>query len=168
MRLESCIRKGLRLKAHRVRQVAEEGGRLVAEIEWIEARRLTCGNCSRRTRRIHSQQRTREWRDLRVREQVLVLRYAPRRVRCPACGPRVEHVPWAHRWQRVTRALSLALAELSRKLTWKETATHFGVNWKTVATAVKRAVEWGLAHRVWKPLHVSVWTRSRAARDTDT
>jgi hypothetical protein len=39
MRLESCIRKGLRLKAHRVRQVAEEGGRLVAEIEWIEARR---------------------------------------------------------------------------------------------------------------------------------
>jgi Transposase len=28
------------------------------------------------------------------------------------------------------------------------------VNGKTVATAVKRAVEWGLAHRVWKPLHV--------------
>jgi len=63
-------------------------------------------------------------------------------------------VPWAYRWQRVTRALSLALAELSRKLTWKETAIHFGVNWKTVATAVKRAVKWGLEHRVWKPLHV--------------
>jgi transposase len=66
----------------------------------------------------------------------------------------VEHLPWAHKWQRVTRALSRALAELSRKLTWKETATHFGVNWKTVAVAVKRAVEWGLKHRPWKPLHV--------------
>jgi len=154
MRLETCIKKGLRLKAHRVREVVEEDGGLVAEIEWIEARPLTCGNCSRRTRKIHSRQRTREWRDLRVREQGLVLRYAPRRVRCPACGPRVEHVPWAHRWQRVTRALSLALAELSRKLTWKETAAHFGVNWKTVAAAVKRAVEWGLKHRPWKPLHV--------------
>src|SRR5688572_24170994 len=112
MRLETCIRKSLRLKAHRVRGVVEEDGRLVAEIEWIEARRLTCGNCSRQTRKIHSQQKMREWSDLRVRDQALVLRYPPRRVRCRACGPRVEHVPWAYRWQRVTRALSLALAEL--------------------------------------------------------
>ena len=154
MRLETCIRKGLGLKAHRVRAVEEEGGQLVAEIEWVEARPLTCGNCSRRTRKIHSWQKTREWRDLRVRDQALVLRYRPRRVRCPACGPRVEHVPWADKWQRVTRALSRALAELSRKLTWKETAAYFGVDWKTVATAVKRAVEWGLKHRPWKPLHV--------------
>ena len=154
MRLETCIRKGLGLKAHRVRAVVEEDGQLVAEIECVETRPAICSNCSRRTRKIHSRQRTREWRDLRVRDQALVLRYRPRRVRCPACGPRVEHLPWAHKWQRVTRALSRALAELSRKLTWKETAAHFGVNWKTVAVAVKRAVEWGLKHRPWKPLHV--------------
>src|SRR5688500_14899145 len=122
MRLETCIRKGLGLKAHRVRAVEEEDGQLVAQIEWVEARPLMCGNCSRRTRKIHSRQKAREWRDLRIRDQVLVLRYRPRRVRCPACGPRLEHVPWADKWQRVTRALSRALAELSRKLTWKETA----------------------------------------------
>jgi len=154
MRLETCIRKGLGLKAHRVRAVVEEDGQLVAEIECVETRPAICSNCSRRTRKIHSLQKSREWRDLRVRDQALVLRYRPRRVRCPACGPRVEHLPWAHKWQRVTRALSRALAELSRKLTWKETAAHFGVNWKTVAVAVKRAVEWGLKHRPWKPLHV--------------
>jgi transposase len=154
MRLEICIRKGLGLKAHRVVAVEEQEGRLVAQIEWFEGRALSCGNCSRRTRRIHSLQRIREWRDLRVRDQDLVLRYCPRRVRCLACGPRVEHVPWAHKWQRVTRALSRSLAELSRKLTWKETAEHFGVNWKTVAAAVERAVDWGLKHRPWKPLHV--------------
>ena len=154
MRLETCIKKGLGLKAHRVQAVEEEDGQLVAHIEWVESRPLTCGNCSRRTRKIHSQQETREWRDLRVRDQPLVLRYRPRRVRCLACGPRVEHIPWAHKWQRVTTALSRSLAELSRKLTWKETAEHFGVNWKTVAGAVKRAVEWGLKHRPWRPLHV--------------
>jgi len=154
MRLETCIRKGLGLKAHRVREVREEAGRLVAEIEWIQGRKLICGNCSRRTQKVHSRQGVREWRDLRVRGQDLVLRYEPRRVRCPACGPRVEHMPWAHRWQRVTRGLSLALAELSRKLTWQETAVHFGVDWKCVAAAVKRAVVWGLKHRPWKPLHV--------------
>jgi len=40
MRLETCIRKGLRLKAHRVFAVREEAGRLVAEIEWIEGSAL--------------------------------------------------------------------------------------------------------------------------------
>jgi hypothetical protein len=36
MRLEACIRKGLRLKSDRVREVREDAGRLVAEIEAIE------------------------------------------------------------------------------------------------------------------------------------
>jgi transposase len=155
MRLETCIRKGLRLKAHRVREVRERGdGVLVAEIERFEGRPLTCGQCSRRTRRVHSCRPRREWRDLRVRDQTLILAYSPRRVACLACGPRVEHVPWAYRWQRITKALSLALAKLSRELSWKRTATHFGVNWKTVCAAVKGAVERGLKLRPWKPLRI--------------
>ena len=32
MRLETCIRKGLRLKSHRVRAVHEEAGRLVGSV----------------------------------------------------------------------------------------------------------------------------------------
>jgi hypothetical protein len=46
MRLETCIRKGLGLKAHRVVAVEEQEGRLVAQIEWFEGRALSCGNCS--------------------------------------------------------------------------------------------------------------------------
>jgi transposase len=38
-------------------------------------------------------------------------------------------------------------------LSWKETAQYFAVDWKTVASAVKKAVAWGLAHRKWEPLH---------------
>ena len=154
MRLETCIRKGLCLKSYRVGRVLEEPDRLVAEIEWIPGRTLICSNCSRRTARIHARQVQREWRDLSVRDRPLVLRYLPVRVRCPACGPRVEHLPWAHKWQRITKALAEVIARLSRQLSWKETATHYGVDWKTVATVVKRAVDWGLAHRVWKPLQV--------------
>lgn len=153
MRLESCIRKGLRLKAHRVREVREEQGRLVAVIEWIVGRLLRCGNCSMKCDRVHAHQREREWRDLRVRDQELVLRYAPLRVRCRRCGPRVEHLPWAERWQRITGSLLSAIARLSRMLSWKETAQHFTVDWKTVASAVKKAVGWGKEHREWKPLH---------------
>jgi transposase len=155
MRLETCIRKGLRLKGHRVRGVHEDDqGRLVAEIEAVPHRARRCGHCGRATFHIHSWRPTREWRDLSVRDQPLVLRYAPARVRCLACGARVEHVPWAARWQRVTTPLAVAIARLARQLTWAETAAHYGVDWKTVYAAVHRAVAWGQAHRRWQPLHV--------------
>jgi transposase len=150
----TCIRKGLRLKSHRIIRILEEPDRLVAQIEWIPGRTLICSNCSRRTTRIHARQVPREWRDLSVRDRPLVLRYAPVRVRCPACGPRVEYLPWAHKWQRITKPLAEVIARLSRQLSWKETAAHYGVDWKTVATVAERAVAWGLKHRIWKPLHV--------------
>jgi len=154
MRVETLIRKGLGLKAHRVRQVREADGQLIAELEWISGRLLRCGRCGTRVRQVHGQRPEREWRELRIRDQELRLRYAPRRVRCRYCGPRVERIPWAPRWQRVTHSLSRAIARLARDLSWLKTAAHYGVDWKTVASAVRRAVAWGLAHRRWQPLHV--------------
>lgn len=155
MRVETLIRKGLGLKGHRVERLVEEGQeQLVAEIQWIRGRRLRCGSCPRWTRKIHSRRPTREWRDLPMRDRRLVLRYAPRRVRCPSCGPRLEEIPWAGRWQRVTLVFAAAIARLSRVLPWKQAAEHFGVNWKTVASVVRAAVAWGLSHRRWKPLHI--------------
>ena len=111
-----------------MKEVREENGQLVAEIEWVEARRLRCGRCWLPTSKVHACQARRRWRDLRVRDQELVLSYAPRRVRCHRCGVRVEKIPWAERWQRV--------------------------DWKTVAAAVKTAVAEGLLRRKWKPLRV--------------
>ena len=154
MRLETCIRKGLRLKAHRVQEVREDGQQLVAVVERVPGRAVTCSGCGRGASRVHSRRPERQWRDLRVREQDLVLVYAPVRVRCRRCGVRVEAVPWADRWQRITKALALALARLARMLSWKETAAHYGVDWKTVFAAVKSAVERGLKLRRWKPLHI--------------
>lgn len=154
MRLETCIRKGLGLKAHRVKEVREEDGRLVAEVERIEGRPLRCGVCGLRCQQVHSRQPAREWRDLAVRDRVLILQYAPARVRCRNCGARVERIPWAARWQRVTAALALAIARLARELSWKQTAVFFEVDWKTVVAAVRQAVARGLARRRWQPLHV--------------
>jgi transposase len=154
MRLESCIRKGLRMKAHRVREIREENEKLlVAEVERIEGRLLRCGGCSLPVGRIHSRGRPRRWRDLPVRDQELELSYTPVRVNCPRCGPRTEKLPWAGRWQRITEALLLAVAKLSRELAWKKTAVQFKLDWKTVAAAVKSAVARGLKLREWKPLH---------------
>jgi transposase len=54
----------------------------------------------------------------------------------------------------VTRALSNAVATLARELSWKGTAKHFQLNWKSVASLVRRAVQYGLRHRKRPAVHV--------------
>jgi transposase len=89
-----------------------------------------------------------------IRRLPLVIAYAPRRVVCPDCGVRVERVPWADRWSRVTRSLSRAVAELARRADLSTVAEHYAINWKTVAGVIRRTVEWGLKQRRQRPLRV--------------
>ncbi len=156
MRLETFIRKSLGMKAHTVTQieVLPEGG-LLAQVERLPGRRLCCGACGRPVKRVAPTRRPeRRWQDLALRTEPLYLRYAPCRVWCPTCGLRVERIPWAEKWQRVTHGLARAVARLARQLDWSSVAAHFRVNWKTVASVVEAAVLWGLEHRRWRPLHV--------------
>lgn len=156
MRMETFIRKSLGLKAHTVVAVEEDETvpMLIVHIERLRQRRLRCGECGRPAAEVAPTRRpARRWRDLAMREHVVELVYAPHRVWCRHCGLRVERVPWALKWQRVTRALARAVAALARELAWAAVAAHFRLNWKTVATVVEGAVLWGLAHRRWAPLH---------------
>ncbi len=152
--LETFIRKQLRLKAHTVTKVAETDEFMIVWIDRLGKRLLRCGVCRQRCREVHSVRKERDWRDLSLRKLPLKLRYRPRRVECPRCGVRVEDFPWAEPWARVTRALSNAVAILARELSWQGTAREYGLNWKSVATIVKRAVQYGLRHRARLPVHV--------------
>ena len=154
MLVETFIRKQLRLKAHRVTEVKVDEEGVVVKIDQFRQRLLRCGLCGHRCRKLHSVQRERSWRDLSMRGLPMVLQYRPRRVNCPRCGVRVEQFPWAPPWARVTAALAHAVAVLARLLSWQETARHYGLNWKTVASVVKRAVAYGLRQRRRQPLHV--------------
>jgi transposase len=152
---ETFIRKLLRLKAHKVTRIEEGEHRVVVHIDRYGSRLLRCSVCRLLCRKTHGAPRKqRGWRDLALRDRGLVLVYRPRRVRCPHCGVRVEDFPWAGPWDRVTRALGRAVSVLARKLSTKETGEHFGLNWKTVATIIRRAVAYGLRHRKRRPLHV--------------
>jgi transposase len=153
MRMDTFIRRGLRLKAHRVVKIEEDETTqtLVIYLDRRERRRLCCGKCGRAAPRVAPTRRpVRRWRDLALREHTVELVYAPCRVWCVRCGLRVERVPWADPWQRVTQAL----ASLARELTWSAVAHHFRLNWKTVAAVVEGVVLWGLQHRRWEPLHM--------------
>ena len=154
MLLETFIRKLLKLKAHRVTAVEHEPERVVVQIDRLGQRRLRCRVCRKPCPRVHNVEEARSWRDLSLHGLPLVLRYRPRRVHCLRCGVRVEEVPWARPWARVTKALACVVAELARHLSWQETARHFRLDWKSVATVVRRAVEYGLAQRRRRPLHI--------------
>jgi transposase len=128
---------------------------LVIHLDRLGHRHLRCGECGQEASRAAPTRRpSRRWQDLAMRDQVLQLVYAPFRVWCPRCGLRVERVPWADKWQRVTHALARAVADLARQLDWSSVAQHFRLNWKTIAAVVEGAVLWGLHHRRWWPLHV--------------
>lgn len=154
MLIETFIRKQLRLKAHTVTKVEETGECMLVHIDRLGQRLLRCGVCRRRCLDVHDIREERTWRDLSMRKLPLKLCYRPRRVECPRCGVRVEDFPWAEPWARVTTALSNAVAVLARELSWQGTAREYGLNWKSVATIVKRAVQYGLKHRARPPVHV--------------
>jgi transposase len=152
--VETFIRKLLRLKVHYVTAVRQSPEQIVVEIERFKSRRLRCGVCRRPCQRVHQVEEARSWRDLSLHHLPMVLLYRPRRVRCPRCGVRMEAVPWAQLWARVTTALARAVAELARHLSWQETARHFRLDWKSVASIVRRVVAYGLARRRRQPLHI--------------
>ena len=154
MLIETFIRKQLRLKAHTVIKVEESEECMLVHIDRLGKRLLRCGVCRQRCREVHDIRAERTWRDLSMRKLPLKLCYCPRRVECRRCGVRVEDFPWAEPWARVTTALSNAVAVLARELSWQGTAREYGLNWKSVATIVKRAVQYGLKHRARPPVHV--------------
>ena len=154
MLIETFIRKQLHLKAHTVTKVEEIDQCMRVRIDRLGKRLLRCGVCRQRCLEVHDVRKQREWRDLSMRKLPLKLCYRPRRVKCPRCGVRVEDFPWAEPWARVTTALSHAVAVLARELSWQGTAREYGLNWKSVATIVKRAVQYGLKHRKRPPVHV--------------
>lgn len=117
--METFIRKSLGLKAHTVVKVElrEADAGLVVQVERLGHRRLRCGACGREARQVAPTRRPeRRWHDLAMRTHQVWLVYAPYRVWCRQCGLRVEQIPWADQWQRVTHALARAVAELAREL----------------------------------------------------
>ena len=73
--------------------------------------------------------------------------YAMRRVDCPACGVKVERVPWCDGKNHLTTTYRWFLARWAKRISWKEVARAFGTSWENVFRSVKHAVSWGLAHR---------------------
>jgi transposase len=72
--------------------------------------------------------------------------YAMRRVACPACGVRVETVPWALGKHHLTTTYAWFLATWAKRMSWTAVAGAFHTTWEHVFHSVEMAVTWGRAH----------------------
>ena len=119
---------------------------LVIDIVPRRNSRPRCPECSKRCT-VYDRQPERFFEYLPVWSFKSYFRYAPRRVKCPEHGVKVELLPWSYGKERMTFSYQVYLARWAKRLSWKETADIFETSWDTVFRAVKFIVDYGLAHR---------------------
>jgi len=122
------------------------GVSLQAAVRSRKNSRGVCSGCGRRGP-TYDHRRPRRFGFVPLWGMAVVLVYALRRVDCPACGVKVERVPWADDKKRHTTALQVFLARWAKRLSWKQTAEVFGVSWSAVFRAVQAVVAYGLTQR---------------------
>ncbi len=115
----------------------------------IEPRRNSwpiCPEC-RKQCTVYDRQPPRLFEYLPVWSFKAYFRYAPRRVKCPEHGVKVEALPWAYGKERMTFSYQVFLARWAKRLSWQETARVFETSWDTVFRAVQFVVDYGLSLR---------------------
>lgn len=147
MLLASIIRKTLGIKCHVVKRVEQDESGFTVELDVRACRRLPCGSCGTLCR-VRDRLAPRTWRHVPLWGITVILIYRPARVSCGHCGAvRVESIPWSQGKCRLSEGLIWLLSAWCKLLAWEQVARLFGVHWNTVATAVRQAVSYGLAHR---------------------
>ena len=105
-----------------------------------------CGSCGE-PGPCYDHQRERRFVFVPLWGLMVYLLYAPRRVNCRDCGPRVEEMPWADGNSPMTKAMMHFLATWAKRMSWKEVGSAFGVSWDYVCKAVTWVVEYGMLHQ---------------------
>lgn len=130
-----------------VRMVGEEPDRTIEVTIRPRANgQPTCSSCGQR-RPGYDRLSLRRYQFVPLWGMAVFFLYRPRRVDCPACGVKVERVPWAEGKCRLTTSYRWFLASWAKLLTWQQVATVFHTSWQSVYRSVELAVLWGIAHR---------------------
>ena len=67
----------------------------------------------------------------------MLIVYSPRRVNCPACGIKVEKIPWSMGKSSLSMPLIDTLQRMAKYFSFNDVARLFGVSWNTVRAAVQ-------------------------------
>jgi hypothetical protein len=107
-------------------------------------------------------------RDLPLFDAETFLRVPRRRVQCLRCGPRLERLPWFHRYARVTRRLAESVVRLCQQLPIKHVAAFYGLGWGAVKDLDKAALEERRGRPTSTVSSCLRWMNSRSRKGTGT
>lgn len=113
-------------------------GVLVISVEPFSRQRSRCGICRKTCPRYDAGQGVRQWRSLDHGVAMTFLQGPAPRVRCPAHGVRVAHVPWAAHGAGHTHSFDAQVAWLAIRLSKSAASELMRINWSTVGKIVKR------------------------------
>ena len=125
-------------------RLIDRSGRLILEVD-LRARansRPICSGCGQK-RPGYDTLPLRRFEFVPLWGILVFFLYARRRVDCPACGIKVEALPWAAGKHRLTTTYAWFLADWAMRLSWTEVAAVFHSTWHHVFSSVKMAVDWG-------------------------
>ncbi len=149
MRIRTLLNKCEYLKSfvYEKEYIEEKNGqqRLIIEIVPRKNGRPVCSGCGTCCSIYDHKPECRDFEFVPLWGMPVYFRYRMRRVNCPNCGVRVEHVPWAKGKSPVTHSYAHFLAHWAKRLSWQEVAVAFKTTWHKVFTSVKQVVEDGLA-----------------------
>ncbi len=112
---------------------------------WIELIRepgqpMICSGCHQTCSTVHDWDE--RWvRDLPILDAQTHLCVQRFRVRCRACGPKLEQLSWLEKYARITTRFALSVARLCRVLPIKHVAEHYDLDWDTVKAIDKAYLE---------------------------
>ena len=121
--------------------------RIIAKVIPRANSKPRCSCCGKLRPGYDRMQQPREFEFIPIWNIPVSLSYTMRRVNCPACGIKVEAIPWAQGKHASCDVFRHFLASWARRLSWKETAACFHTHWDTVCRSVKWVVDFGLKHR---------------------
>ncbi|WP_006241089.1 ISL3 family transposase [Mycolicibacterium tusciae] len=138
MRVSTAFNRLLQIPGTSVTDVVI-GDRDVELTVRVTARRLQCP-CGKRVKGAYDRRR-RRWRHIDLAAHRLWLVYEIRRLNCPDCGVRTEHVPWARPGARHTRDFEDTVLWLAARTDRTTVATLLRCAWETVTAIINRTVD---------------------------
>lgn len=138
MRSTTLLRNILALQHTRILAVSFDDDGLVIDVapSWRVAR---CCECRRPVHASYDRDE-RTWRHLDLGGMQARLRYVQKRVSCPACGVRVEQVPWADPASGFTKPFENQVGFLAQKCDRTTVARLMRIGWRTVGRIIGRVV----------------------------
>lgn len=140
MRATTAFKRLLRLRGASILDVSFGGEGVIVTVA-LRRRRRVCAGCGQTGRRLQiHDRRVKRWRHLDLGSTRCIIECRLRLLRCPACGVRMEPVPWARPGAHHTRDFEDVVAWLAQQMAKTPITALLRVGWDTVGRIVTRVV----------------------------